>query len=877
MVAKPNFFTKILEVMVDDDVSLCLTPQGFNNVDAQSDIFNNLNLSFWEYMLPGCDALGYIACTGTNFCIRCFPLADCGWFPTFTITEDYALGMILKRKGYKAGYLNEYLAIGEAPEEIRNIFRQRSRWCKGQMQVLFSTHCPLFDTGLTLGMRLLYTSVTWCYITNTLAVPCAVFVPFIALVFGVYPLVLNRDFALAATLYFTSSSLITSYCTSRKHVKPLWFCIVACHLLWFTFTKALINVLVKKITKKRVVFKSTKKKGEDDGRGAIKKRRFCSAPSNVGDMEGTLDAWVLVASFSFSIITAMVGIFQMIDRPYTAQGDFRWYLMLSIFWAFYNAIPPSLFIFYCYNKGQLFEDFCSFCLTVSYLMAIGGIICTWLVPDDYNLGQVLNVSLQFFEAQKSGKVPRISNTPWRGNSGLWDSIILPNGKNYSLVGGWYDDGGMLKLSYTTAFTVSMLSWAYTSFKDGYKSTENGEFGANTIRWGADWLMKASVTNITGAGAAYPDVFIAQVGDIRLDRNYWGSPEKATMQRPAYALDARKPGSDVVAMTSAALAAAATAIQDESAQVAELYLQKALRLYAMAQRSKGLYARWIPSGALYPSTSFYDDLAYAATWIYAATLDENYLNDAITFYEQSVQTEPHINPNPYMFSYENVVPALDVLLAKFTEDPAFIGNVQDFVKVWLNTKSETGDIYYTPKYLAKAYPGGTLQHTANAAFLVLLAAKDPLLLGNKFMLHACWARNQIGYMLGDAGRSYVTGYGAVQPQKTPHKAASCPPPDVGECTWESAYYTTDPNYNPLRGGLVGGPDDEDMWSDDRDMNNPAVTTSLLNSAGFAATVAGLVAYDINMAKCQQGNGFIQSIALKARGQPEAAGQRWWEGV
>lgn len=77
------------------------------------------------------------------------------------------------------------------------------------MQVLFSGYCPLLDTGLTLGMRLLYTSVTWCYITNTLAVPCSVLVPFIALVFGVYPLVLNRDFALAATLYYTSSTLVT--------------------------------------------------------------------------------------------------------------------------------------------------------------------------------------------------------------------------------------------------------------------------------------------------------------------------------------------------------------------------------------------------------------------------------------------------------------------------------------------------------------------------------------------------------------------------------------------------------------------------------------------------------------------------------------------
>lgn len=46
-------------------------------------------------------------------------------------------------------------------------------------------------------------------VTNTVAVPCSVLVPFIALVFGVYPLVLNRQFALAATLYYTSSTLVT--------------------------------------------------------------------------------------------------------------------------------------------------------------------------------------------------------------------------------------------------------------------------------------------------------------------------------------------------------------------------------------------------------------------------------------------------------------------------------------------------------------------------------------------------------------------------------------------------------------------------------------------------------------------------------------------
>lgn len=56
--------------MWDDECSLCLTPQAFNNINPNADIFNNINQQFWEYVLPGCDALGYIACTGTNFCLR---------------------------------------------------------------------------------------------------------------------------------------------------------------------------------------------------------------------------------------------------------------------------------------------------------------------------------------------------------------------------------------------------------------------------------------------------------------------------------------------------------------------------------------------------------------------------------------------------------------------------------------------------------------------------------------------------------------------------------------------------------------------------------------------------------------------------------------
>lgn len=73
--------------MWDESVALCLTPQAFFNIDQGADIWNNINVQFWFYVLPGCDALGYVACTGTNFCIRAQALASVGWFPEYTITE----------------------------------------------------------------------------------------------------------------------------------------------------------------------------------------------------------------------------------------------------------------------------------------------------------------------------------------------------------------------------------------------------------------------------------------------------------------------------------------------------------------------------------------------------------------------------------------------------------------------------------------------------------------------------------------------------------------------------------------------------------------------------------------------------------------------
>ena len=47
--------------------------------------------------------------------VRANAYQEAGWTPTWTLTEDFALGMEMKRNGWHCRYLNQYLAVGEVP------------------------------------------------------------------------------------------------------------------------------------------------------------------------------------------------------------------------------------------------------------------------------------------------------------------------------------------------------------------------------------------------------------------------------------------------------------------------------------------------------------------------------------------------------------------------------------------------------------------------------------------------------------------------------------------------------------------------------------------------------------------------------------------
>ena len=104
--------------------------------------------------------------------------------------------------------------------------------------------------------------------------------------------------------------------------------------------------------------------------------------------------------------------------------------------------------------------------------------------------------------------------------------------------------------------------------------------------------------------------------------------------------------------------------------------------------------------------------------------------------------------------------------------------------------------------------GSLRHASNFAMFALQAGH----LGIMTEEGLAFAETQMNYALGDAGHSYVCGFGVDPPESPHHRAASCPGPGES-CGWDY-YYTSDANTHDLKGALVGGPTEDDSWEDDR---------------------------------------------------------------
>ena len=244
-----------------------------------------------------------------------------------------------------------------------------------------------------------------------------------------------------------------------------------------------------------------------------------------------------------------------------------------------------------------------------------------LTLESHDLRDVLGRSMDFFVAQRSGKLPSDqSSVDWRGDSALGDGGDV----RMDLVGGYYVGGDHVKWGFPMAFATTVIAWSGISYSESYG--EMGQQGLGDlykqVKWATDYFMKAHPTKYE---------FYAQIGDPVLDHKDWVRSEYMEMLRPSFAIDTENPGSDVAAETAAALAASAILFLDTDASYAQQCLEHAIDLLEFAILHRGTYTDAIPSAnEFYRSTNYGDEIAWASLWLYWATDDNQYLTVADDF-------------------------------------------------------------------------------------------------------------------------------------------------------------------------------------------------------------------------------------------------------
>lgn len=446
----------------------------------------------------------------------------------------------------------------------------------------------------------------------------------------------------------------------------------------------------------------------------------------------------------------------------------------------------------------------------------------------------LSKCILFFEGQRSGKLPANQRLKWRKDSALRDGSAA----NVDLVGGYYDAGDNIKFGFPLAFTATMLSWSVIEFGRFMEAElQNAE---TSIRWATDYLLKAT---------AHPDTVYVQVGNANADHYCWERPEDMDTPRSVYKINKDNPGSDVAAESAAALAAASIVFQSSDPGYSQLLLRTAIRVFGFADKYRGAYSdsQTVRAGVcpFYCDFDGYqDELLWGAAWLHKATKNHSYIN-YIQINGKTLGADENINEFGWDNKHAgiNVLVSKEFLLGKVASLQTYRGYADDFI---CSLIPETSDehVPFTPGGLIYKPGGSNMQHVTAISFLLLAYANY---LGHSSEVVQCGsiqvtpsrlrtaAKRQVDYILGDnpLKLSYMVGYGPRFPQYIHHRGSSLPSvtehPNHITCKGGSQFFfSKNPNPNLLVGAVVGGPDSQDQYPDNRPNFRQSEPTTYINA-------------------------------------------------
>lgn len=467
----------------------------------------------------------------------------------------------------------------------------------------------------------------------------------------------------------------------------------------------------------------------------------------------------------------------------------------------------------------MFKKITSGVITAAMLVTAvsGGITLNTDAAFEANYAEALQKSLYFYECQQAGPLPEWNRVEWKADSTMTDEVL----------GGWYDAGDHVKFNLPMAYSASMLAWGLYQYPDGVEKCGEMTNYVNNLEFVLDYLAECD----------RGDEVVYQVGNGTIDHTWWGPVEliqygmqdSGTSYDSARAILVSSDGcSAVFGEMAAALAAGSCALKDRIDQSKiDDYIAHAENIFKLADSSKSndVYNDSNASG-FYRSSHFYDELFYAANWLYIATGEQSYLDKAKS-YIPNLDKELGSDELKYTWCqcWDDVMQGGMLLYAINTNDDFYINRVEKHVNYWTNTiKKVDGALGYCDTW-------GCARYAETAGFIAAVAC-DTVLADKNNSDYVKFYETQMNYVLGDNadGQSFVVGYGEKSPKNPHHRTA--------HGSWKNDLAIPDTNRHILYGALVGGPNQDGSYEDDRQnyINNEVATDY---NAGFTALLCKMV--------------------------------------
>lgn len=433
-----------------------------------------------------------------------------------------------------------------------------------------------------------------------------------------------------------------------------------------------------------------------------------------------------------------------------------------------------------------------------------------------NYAKLLQESLYLYDANMCGSdVDENSGFTWRTDCHTGDARISYNGRTVDLSGGYHDAGDHVKFGLPQAYSATVLGLAYYQFEDAFeKSGAQGHYIRVIDRF-VEYFEKCTILDSKGNVQA----FCYQVGSGNTDHSYWGAPEKQSQRTQAWFTSASVPATDIVCETAAALAIYYCNFKNTKPTEAKTALQYAEKLFSYANSNQKAVVKIETDNAtgnpFYNSTSWEDDYALAAAWLYRATGKTAYKNDYTSVFGSR-------NWCGWVLSWDDVSAA--ALL--YGPNASQADYVASYVNSAKNNTIDNGKYAFLTNWGSARY---------NAALQFMGLAYDDIRSRNNF---GEWAEGQMNYLLGSnsGNHCYVIGYNSKS-VKYPHHRAASGYNDVSS-------NATTPMKHLLIGALVGGPDSSSSSYVDSATNYATNEVALDYNAGLVAASAGLYLYELS---------------------------------